>query len=362
MQRVRAVKIARAVARNKLRVATGILVLATGLALLPLWPALLLAAWVGCLARPLLHRTTDLVRGRERAAAVLTIALIVLTLAPLAGAIALATLDAVEVVDMLRNTSRGREVFAVLVAPDAGGAAVDLPQVAALVRGYGERAWAVAVTLGATATAVVIGLVVFFWGTYWTLCQGPRAYSWFERNSGFDERTVRRLHGAFVETGRGLLIGVGATSLLQAVVATIIFISLGVPRPVLFGALTLGFSIMPGLGSGFVWAPICVGLALTGDPMKALVLLVLGLVVIGGVDNLVRPVFARMAHLRMSNFMLFVTMIGGVTLLGPFGLFVGPLALRLARETLEILNGDRGPSVELVPAPARRPRGVAHVS
>ena len=156
MQRVRAVKIARAVARNKLRVATGILVLATALALLPLWPALLLAAWVGCLARPLLHRTTDLVRGRERAAAVLTIGLIVFTLAPLAGAIALATLDAVEVVDMLRSTSRGREVFAVLVSPEAGGAlSVDMPQVAALVRSYGERAWEVAVTLGATATAVV---------------------------------------------------------------------------------------------------------------------------------------------------------------------------------------------------------------
>jgi predicted PurR-regulated permease PerM len=200
------------------------------------------------------------------------------------------------------------------------------------------------VMLGATATAAVVGAIVFFWGTFWTLCHGPRAYTWFERNSGFAPDTVRRLHGAFVETGRGLLLGVGATSLLQAIVATVAFTLLGVPRPVLFGALTLGFSVIPGAGSGFVWVPIAIGLAITGEPGKAALLAVIGIVVIGGVDNLVRPVFARIAHLRLSNFMLFSSMIGGVALLGPFGLFVGPLALRLARETLEILNGD-GPVV-----------------
>jgi predicted PurR-regulated permease PerM len=76
--------------------------------------------------------------------------------------------------------------------------------------------------------------------------------------------------------------------------------------------------------------------------------------VIGSVDNLVRPVFARMAHLKMSNFMLFASMIGGVALLGPFGLFVGPLAVRLARETLEILNGDRpSGSFDAIPASGR---------
>lgn len=353
------VQIATAVARNKLRIATALLVIAAAFALLPLWPALLLAAWVGCIARPLLQRTTPLLRGRENAAAVLTIGLIVATLAPLVAAIAMATIDAIEVIDMLRTTSRGREVFAVLVAPDATGSSFDLAKVVSLAQSYGERAWAIAVTLGATATELIIGLIVFFWGTYWTLCQGPRSYRWLERNSGLDEVTVRRIHGAFVETGRGLLIGVGATSLLQAVVATLVFAALGVPRPILFGALTLGFSIIPGLGSGFVWGPIAIGLALTGEPIKALVLTVVGVGVIGSVDNLVRPVFARMAHLRMSNFMLFASMIGGVALLGPFGLFVGPLAVRLARETLEILNGDRpSGSFDAIPSSSPRPEVI----
>jgi predicted PurR-regulated permease PerM len=348
------VQIATAVAQYKLRIATAVLVIAAAVALLPLWPALLLAAWVGCLARPLLQRTTPLLRGRENAAAVLTIGLIVLTLAPLVAAIAMATIDAVELVEMLRTTNRGREVFAVLVSPDAAGPSFDMKQAVTLLQSYGERAWAIAVTLGATATTLLIGLIVFFWGTYWTLCQGPRAYRWFERNSGLGEVVVRRLHGAFVETGRGLLLGVGLTSLLQAVVATIVFAALGVPRPILFGALTLGFSIIPGLGSGFVWAPIAVGLVLTGEPIKALILTVVGVAVIGSVDNLVRPVFARMAHLKMSNFMLFASMIGGVALLGPFGLFVGPLAVRLARETLEILNGDRpSGSFDAIPASGR---------
>jgi predicted PurR-regulated permease PerM len=238
-----------------------------------------------------------------------------------------------------------------------------MAEVLSFLQSYGERAWELAMTLGATATTLVIGLIVFFWGTYWTLCTGPRAYAWFEMNSGFDTGTVRRLHSAFVETGRGLLVGVGATSLLQAVVATVAFVALGVPRPILFGALTLGFSAIPGLGSGFVWGPIAVGLALNDESTKALILTVLGVTVIGGVDNVARPFLARVAHLRLSNFMLFSSMIGGVALLGPFGLFAGPLVVRLARETLEILNGHRdGPPGDDVPHEATTRSEVVHVS
>jgi hypothetical protein len=50
----------------------------------------------------------------------------------------------------------------------------------------------------------------------------------------------------------------------------------------------------------------------------------------------VRPYFARYADLKMSSFALFVSMLGGLALVGPFGVLLGPLAVRMAREALEL--------------------------
>jgi predicted PurR-regulated permease PerM len=168
------------------------------------------------------------------------------------------------------------------------------------------------------------------------LSGGHAGRVWAERNFGFPPFAVRRMYAAFMETGRGLFVGVGATSFVQAVVATLTFLALGVPRAFLFGALTLFCSIIPALGSGIVWAPIAIGLALQGEPGKAALLVGIGVFVIGTVDNLVRPMFARFGALKMSTFSLFVTMLGGIALLGPFGILAGPLLFRCAREALEL--------------------------
>ena len=78
------------------------------------------------------------------------------------------------------------------------------------------------------------------------------------------EQTSERLAAAFVETGRGLIVGAGLTSLLQASLATVLFAALGVPRAIV-GALTFVASIVPAVGTSVVWLPVAVGLGLRGD-------------------------------------------------------------------------------------------------
>jgi predicted PurR-regulated permease PerM len=60
-----------------------------------------------------------------------------------------------------------------------------------------------------------------------------------------------------------------------------------------------------------------------------------GVFLIGTIDNLVRPMFVRFGRPQLSSFAVFVGMLGGLTLVGPFGILLGPLVLRLAREALE---------------------------
>lgn len=329
-----------AVIRNTRVIAVVLAIVAVAI-VVPFWPALLLAVWVGALARPLYERAIGVIGGRRTAAAVLTAGLVVLIAAPTVGLVTFAVTEAIDLYARLRETGIGKSLFVALVSQgsESNGGTVDPRSLMSLLQGYGERAWTLAIDVAGTAASVVIGVIVFVWGTYATLCDGPAKFAWMQHHLGLPAVAVRRLRDAFVETGRGLFIGTGVTSLAQAVVATITYAVLGVPRPLLLGAITLVVSMVPALGPGIVWVPVALGLLFAGSYGKAALLAAIGLVVIGSVDNVMRPMVARYAELKLSSFVLFVSMLGGLAVFGPFGILLGPLAVRLAREALEIADG-----------------------
>ena len=82
--------------------------------------------------------------------------------------------------------------------------------------------------------------------------------------------------------------------------------------------------------------PVAAGLALTGSVAKAIILAVVGFGVIGLSDNILRPILARSAHLELNPTLTLIAMLSGISAFGAFGLFLGPLLLRLAFEALAI--------------------------
>ncbi len=200
------------------------------------------------------------------------------------------------------------------------------------------------------AAEVLLGLFVFLSATYAVLADGPRAYRWLEDHLPLDARITRRFAAAFTETGRGLFIGVGGAGLAQAVVATIAYLILDVPEPLVLGLLTLITSVVPSVGTAMVWVPIAGGLWLTGRPEAALGLAVVGVAVIGSIDNLLRPILAQRGHLGLPALVIMIAMFGGIALAGPAGLVLGPLVVRLAKEAMVIAREDR--EAEAAPPPA----------
>jgi predicted PurR-regulated permease PerM len=102
------------------------------------------------------------------------------------------------------------------------------------------------------------------------------------------------------------------------------------------GLLTLVVSIIPSVGTALVWGPVALGLALTGRPVAAAVLAGFGFIVIGSLDNILKPMLAKWGHLQLSTFLVLVGMLGGLVVVGPWGLLLGPLVLRLAKEAVAI--------------------------
>ena len=329
--------------RTVLRWVVGVLSMAGFVALVPFWAPLVLASWGAIIAWPLQQRLAKLTRHRGLAAGLLTTGLVIAILTP----VAIVTLSlagaAVALSHNLAASNSGTEALKIL-STNAGGA-LDLSQLNPqrafeLVRNHGARAWGAARVVIGAASVAAIGLVVFVWGFLTFLIEGRSAHDWLMERSPLSHAHFHRLANVFAEVGRGLLVGVGLTALAQGVVATIGYLVTGVPQALVLGLVTIIASLIPSVGSGLVWGPVTAGLALSGRTGAAITLLCIGLVV-SVIDNLLRPVFVRYADLRLNGLVLFVAMLGGILLLGAWGLLLGPLVVRLASEGLTMLREER---------------------
>jgi predicted PurR-regulated permease PerM len=333
-----------------------IAIVLAALALLPFWPALILALWTGAAVRHWMRPFRRLTGERHRAAAVLTVLTVLLLIGPLVALGLTLANDAQLLVTKTFASSEAQSILRGLVQPGdhaaagaagAGGGGSSL-SIVELVRTHGARAWVLLSSVSSAAVTILLNVLAFVLTTYVVLADGPSLYAWCERHGPLQPRVLSRLSGAFLETGRGIIIGVLGAGLIQGAAAGIIFFFLDVPRPIVLGFLTVVGSIIPSLGSALVWAPVAAGLAIAGRTTSAIVLVALGLGVIGTIDNVFRPLLSRRARLALPGFMVFLSMLGGILLIGTWGFIAGPLAVRLAKEMMLIASEDE-------PAPALPP-------
>jgi len=303
----------------------------------PLWPALVLAVWTAGVARPLLVRVERRLKGRRRAAAVLSLLLFLLLATPLLLMTLGVVAGAQELAATIRSAASTKSALETIATPSSDWSSpTSFSEAVELARRFGTQGVDVASKLAGVAATGLVELFIYFAAAYTFLVDGRALWTWLRRHSPLEPAHLDRLTAAFHETGRGLLVGLGLTVLTQAVVATGLYLALGVPRAWVLGPITGLAGVVPLIGSALVWVPIAVGFALTGHDVKALLLVVLGLGVISTVDHLLRPVFARLGALKMPTLLLFVSVFGGVAAFGPWGALLGPLVLRLTLEALEV--------------------------
>lgn len=317
------------------------LLAASGFVLWPFVTWILLAIWAAALLRPIQTWLAVRLRGRPRLAATLATLLLVLLAVP--AVVVVATLGG-EAIDLVRRVLASDQVQTLLSTRPAAGAASGRAGgsgLFGLLVSQGERAWGILQQVAGTAAYIAIGLVILIGGTYGVLVDGPRWSAWLEAHAPIAPEAYRRLHDAVIETGRGLVFGILGAGLAQAAVATVLYVALDVPEPFALGLLTLAGSIVPAIGTAIVWVPITIALAATGRTTAAIILGVCGVVVIGSIDNLVRPYLARRGRLQMPTFIVALAMFGGVMAFGADGIALGPLALRLGKEILAIWRERR---------------------
>lgn len=324
------------------RAITIALVAASLVLLGPYLPWLVLAIWTAALATPVVDRLAPRRDRRRAAAATVTLLIVVLVAAPLVGLGVALWNDARALLQDAMASGTGRRAIEVVLSEarmeePAEGLASPEGALRAIRHG-GPETWSFASEMVAGAARIALGIVVYLAGTYVGLVQGRRALAWGLAHVPLARRDARRLAAAFVETGRGLLVGFGLTGLAQAALAGIAYAVVGIERALVLAFLTFFASFVPTVGTGVVWVPVAIGLWITGRKGEAIATLAWNALVVSTVDNLLRPVLARVGRVDMHVLLLLVSMLGGLVTMGGWGLLLGPLVVRLTLEGVRIVS------------------------
>jgi predicted PurR-regulated permease PerM len=136
--------------------------------------------------------------------------------------------------------------------------------------------------------------------------------------------------------------GVLVIAAIQGTLGTFIFSVLGLPSPLLWGVVMFFLSMIPMAGAFLVWVPAAAYLALVGSYGKAGILVGWGVLVIGSIDNVLSPrLVGRRA--RLHELLIFFAVLGGLQVFGVLGLVLGPVVVAVTLALIEMVREAANP-------------------
>ncbi|MDH0338502.1 AI-2E family transporter [Pseudomonas otitidis] len=185
-----------------------------------------------------------------------------------------------------------------------------------------------AFSIGQDTFQVVIGFFLMLYLLFFFLRDGPEIVRHVRTAVPLADHHKRRLQLKFTRVVRATVKGNVVVAVIQGGLGGVVFWLLDIPSALLWGVLMAFLSLLPAVGSGLIWAPVAAWLMLSGDLWQGVVLVLVGVLVIGMVDNLLRPILVG-KDTRMPDYLVLLSTLGGISLFGLNGFVIGPLVAAL---------------------------------
>lgn len=180
-------------------------------------------------------------------------------------------------------------------------------------------------------------LFITLYTLFFFYLDGETFLVWLRRLLPLTPAQSRRLLHDFFATARVSLTTVFVIGVVQGTLGGLAFWVCGIPAPFFWGMLMALASVIPSVGAQIILVPGYVLLMLTGRLWTGVGLMIFSSLVIGHVDNLLRPYLVKRG-VNLHELLVFLSTVGGLTLFGFWGVIIGPVIASLLKASLDLYS------------------------
>lgn len=320
--------------------------------LAPFMPALVAALTLAVLFTPLQRWLEGKLKSSGLAAAVSVLLIALIVVAPITFVTQRLAMQAIKGVAIVEGKVESGEWRRALqaqprLAPlfEQAEKEFDLPTA---VRGGGAVLSRAAGNIVRGSVFQIIGLCIAFYLLFFFLRDRNFALKGMRSLSPLAPADMSHMLHRIGDTIHATVYGTLLVAAVQGLLGGLMFWWLGLAAPFLWGVIMALLAVVPVLGSFVVWLPAALFLASEGSYGKALILVLWGALVIGTIDNLLRPVLVG-KRLKLHTVPAFISVVGGLIVFGAVGLILGPVILTITIVLLEIWSRRRGDELATAP-------------
>ena len=311
--------------------------------------ALLLAAIFSGLLHPLYLWMCKRFGGRQTLASLFTVTLaLIMIVAPLLALLGLMAEQAFDVTEDVKpwiEQQLNTPIKQMNIVPDwipvadklkpyEGKISAKLAELAGSLGGYLAASLA---KLSAGAVSLFLQLFIMLYATFFFLTDGPAIVKKILSYAPLSQSDKKKMLAVGLSVSRATIKGTLIIGVIQGGLGGLGFAVAGIEAAVFWGAIMAMLSVLPGIGSALVWAPAVVYLLISGQVVAGLALLAWSIIVVGSIDNLLRPLLVG-RDTAMPDLLILLSTLGGLALFGASGLVLGPILAALFLTVLTIYS------------------------
>ncbi|CAN5287990.1 AI-2E family transporter [soil metagenome] len=198
-----------------------------------------------------------------------------------------------------------------------------------------------ALALGQNAVRFAIMLALMLYLLFFFLRDGRSIIAAIVHTLPLGDERERNLLSRFAQVSRATIKGTFIIGAIQGSIGGMAFWALGIDGAVLWGVVMAILSLLPVGGSAIVWVPAALVLIASGDLVRGLILFGVGGLIIGLIDNLLRPMLVG-RDTRMPDYLILLSTLGGLTLYGLSGFVIGPVIAALFLTVWQMFAAEYG--------------------
>lgn len=190
---------------------------------------------------------------------------------------------------------------------------------------------------GATRGTVnfVFHAVLLLYTMFFLLMDGPAMLRAILAHLPLRDAEKEQMKDRFLAMTRATIKGTIVIGIIQGTMSGIAFWAVGIPDSLFWGVVMVVLSILPVIGGALVWVPACIILAASGEFLEAALLAGFCSLVVGSVDNVLRPRLVG-RDTKMHDLVILFSTLGGIITFGPVGFIIGPILAGLFVTSWEI--------------------------